>query len=192
MSSILLKLRVLLAMPGWTQATVARRLGVSQSTINRWTKGTAPEGDHRDALADLYAEALGLSVENNKMRVRGEIGPGQLVTMVDKSAQGWTDRPYTDTTALTALVVTDNSMLPYFAEGWILFHSMPQDPQPFVGEIVVAELSGGRQIVRKLHRGSAADLWTLTIPSASDIADVKLESVCPIVWIKPFSRSFDF
>ncbi|WDR04247.1 S24 family peptidase [Devosia algicola] len=52
-------IRAILKRQEWTQMRVADRLGVSQSTVNRWIKGADPEGRHRDAIRDFYAEIFG-------------------------------------------------------------------------------------------------------------------------------------
>lgn len=49
------RLNRLLSDAAWTQVRLAAQLGVSQSTINRWSQRAAePRGQHRDAIRDLY------------------------------------------------------------------------------------------------------------------------------------------
>lgn len=186
MNIINAKLVALLARPDWTQAKVAERLGVSQSTINRWTKGTAPEGDHRDALADLYNEVYGFTPANDMMPVRGKIIENQTIRWLDRSDQAWTPKPPTAFKSLNAVEVASDTMLPYFMQRSIIYYGDATTPADGVGDIVVAEMKDGRYVVRKLLRGRSESHWTLTIPSASEMTDVEIETVHPIEWVKPF------
>jgi transcriptional regulator with XRE-family HTH domain len=181
------KLVALLALPHWTQTKVAERLGVSQSTVNRWTKGTAPEGDHRDALADLYNEVYGLTAANNMMPVRGRIVENQTVRWLDRPDQPWAAKPPTEFKMLTAIEVSGDSLLPFFINRSTIYYGDATEPSNGLGEIVVAELKDGRHAVRKLVRGRSENEWTLTIPSASDWTDVIVEAVHPIEWVKPYN-----
>lgn len=180
------KLISLLAMPGWTQTKVAERLGVSQSTVNRWTKGTAPEGDHRDSLSDLYNEVYGFSEKFDLMPVRGVIEEAQTIRWVDRADQWWTPKPPTVYKKLTAIRVASDTLLPEFAAQAVIYFGDPTQPADGVGSVVVAELPDGRFMIRKILRGSSEGKWTLTSPRASDLTDIQVENVHPIEWVKPY------
>ena len=54
------KLRTIMKVGGLTQVSLAERLGVAQSTVNRWLVNAEPEGHRRDAITALYNEILGI------------------------------------------------------------------------------------------------------------------------------------
>jgi SOS-response transcriptional repressor LexA len=50
------KIRAILKLPGMTQLKLASELSTTQPTVNRWLKGTSPEGANRDRINALYAD----------------------------------------------------------------------------------------------------------------------------------------
>ncbi len=82
-SEIESKVRQILRVSKWTQQEFAKRVGVSQSTVNRWLKGAEPEGHHRDKINLLgemlfepanASEADGIGV--TLVRVKGHVQAG--------------------------------------------------------------------------------------------------------------------
>lgn len=52
------KIRAIIKATGWKQQKVAEVFGVSQSTVNRWLRGSEPEGHRRDAIDVTYREVV--------------------------------------------------------------------------------------------------------------------------------------
>jgi transcriptional regulator with XRE-family HTH domain len=192
MSILRQKLSALLAGPTWTQAKLAEALGVSQSTVNRWTKGTEPEGDHRDALAQLYDEFYGLGSDKDMVRIRGIVSKDQRIKLLDVPDQSWTARPPTLTRNLKALVVKDRGMDPIFNNHSVLFYGEQEDPGRQLGGLVVAELMDGRQFVRRIEVSPYPRKWTLSHPGQPDLEHVEIDRAFPIEWVRMYDPPAPF
>lgn len=178
------KVREILKEPGWTQAKVAERVGVSQSTVNRWLKGAEPEGQNRDDLNSLYEELFG-SDTGPRVPLKGYVGAGQAIYPFEDGGEELIDAPPKARSSTVAAKVKGESMLPHYEDGDIIYYSQNLPPEEMRNRRCVVKLADGRMLVKTLRRGSNDDLWTLTSTNAADIEDVVVEWVAPIDWIKP-------
>lgn len=179
------KVRAIMKLEGWTQTKVAAKLGVSQSTVNRWVNvGSEPEGDKRDAIDALYTD-LFQGDTRPKVLLKGYIGAGQAIYPLDDGGDDLVDAPPNASPSTVAVRIRGESMLPVFEDGWILYYSRQLPAEEMINKRAVAKLADGRMLVKTIRRGSESGLWTLTSTNAGDIEDVALEWAAPIDWIKP-------
>lgn len=178
------KLELILAGPGWTQAKVAETLGVSQSTINRWLRGTEPEGHHRDALAELHAKTFGYTKEKGMMQITGHVQQGGLVSFLQDAERDWTEMPPEDGEPPQALLIMTDTMMPEYEKGSVVYFSHRTDPENVVDTRCAVSLSDGRLLVRTIRYSSQNGRFTLSSSGAADIPNVRIEWAAPITWVK--------
>lgn len=187
------KLQVMLGGPGkWTQQRVAERIGVSQSTVNRWMRGTEPEGHHRDALSDLYAEVMGYNLNKGMMRIHGVVRQGTEVTILDQAEQDWSEIPPKSDNGVSAIRVECDSLSPEFRWGSVIYYAHRTTPDELIGETAIVGLEGGRIVIRAVHYTDQKGKWMLTSMSAGPMRYTSVEWVAPITWIKPSSDYIPF
>jgi len=177
-------IRAVLREANWTQQRVAEHLGVSQSTVNRWLRGSEPEGGNRDAISQLYLEVF-QDEATPKVSLKGKVGAGQAIYPLEADDEALVDAPPNATASTVAVEVSGASMLPVFFDGWLLYYSRHLSPTEMVNKIGVAQLSDGRLLVKTIRPGLSPGLWTLLSANADPIEDVAIEWVAPIDWIKP-------
>lgn len=183
------KAQAILDMPGWTQLRLGERLGVNQSTVNRWLQGAEPRGNYRDAISELYSELV-LTLEHGaepimQVRLAGYIGAGQEVYQFDEDGAGFVEAPPDASATSEAVEVKGESMWPLFEDGTLLYYSRQVPPDEMLGKRGVFRLEDGRMLVKSLRKGSERGLYTLVSLNAPDIEDVALQWAAPIDWIKP-------
>lgn len=180
------KVRKLLQEDDWTQQRLAERLGVSQSTVNRWVKGAEPEGHRRDAINELFTIHFeSVDSEPASVQLLGFVGAGQAVYPFDDAGGGYVEAPPKVMAGTVAVEVRGESMLPLYEDGTLLYYSKHLPPEEMIGRRVIAKLADDRVLVKTLRRGSDRGLWTLVSLNAPDIEDVAIQWVAPIDWIKP-------
>lgn len=178
------KVRHLLEEGGYTQTRLAKAIGVSQSTINRWLKEDAePEGANRDSVHALHQSMFG----DNPPRVRlaGYVGAGAAVYPIDDGGDEWAEAPPKATRATTAVKIKGDSQLPTYEDGMVLYYSKLLPPESMLNRRCVVHLADGRILLKTIRRGSAPGVWTLTSSNDREIEDVVIEWASPIDWIKP-------
>lgn len=183
------KAQAILDMPGWTQLRLGERLGVNQSTVNRWLQGAEPRGNYRDALNDLYAELV-LALEAGteavmQVRLAGYVGAGQKVYQFDEDGAGFVEAPPGSSATTEAVEVQGESMYPLYEAGTLLYYSRQVAPDTMIGKRCVVRLEDDRTLVKSIRKGSERGLFTLVSLNAPDIEDVALQWAAPIDWIKP-------
>lgn len=187
MTSMEPKIRAIMKATGLTQQQIAEKFDVSQSTVNRWLRGSEPEGHRRDAINTAYE---GIVADDPKpptgmtVGVYGYVGAGAEVvpfndTQYEPFEEVEVDFPVPDGTA--ALIVRGDSQMPVFEDGDLVgFHKEGQDPDTLIGRMCIVRLADGRMLIKRIKKGSAPRLHTLTSSNASDIDDVV------IVWAASF------
>jgi predicted XRE-type DNA-binding protein len=178
------QIHLIVAEKGWNQQRVADHIGVSQSTVNRWLKGSEPEGANRDAINKLY-KSIFHGDDTPKVRLLGYIGAGQSIYPVDDGGGEMVDAPPDYSKKTVALRVQGDSMLPAFENGWLIYYSRHLPPSELINRRCVIKLEDGRVMLKMLRIGAKPGTWTLTSSNASDIENVHVEWAAPIDWIKP-------
>lgn len=178
------RVRAILRLDGWTQQRVADELQVSQSTVNRWLKGSRPEGDHRDRLNDLFTVLFSNGADEMQIPLKGYIGGGQVVEAVEGGPEYVAAPPTTKENTVAAKVRGD-SMLPMLRDGWLIYWSKLLPPAELVNQLCVVQTKDNRIMVKTIYRGSAAGKWDLVSLNADVQKDVELEWAAKIDWIKP-------
>lgn len=153
-------LRELLDEADWTQQKVADRIGVSQSTVNRWLRGTEPEGHHRDAIRELHAEQFGrLEAPVSTVPLMGYVGAGAEVEpdfeQIPDDGLDQVEVPFHLPADMIAFQVKGDSMLPMFEDGMVIivFREQRRPTESFFGERAVVRTSDGRRFIKTLIKG---------------------------------------
>ncbi len=178
------KIRHILKEREWTQERIASELGVSQSTVNRWVKGSEPEGQNRDSANALYESLFG-ELRRPLVPLMGYVGAGQAVYPISDGGEDMIDGHSDAPASTVAAVIKGDSMLPSFHDGWIIYWSRHLPAGEMINKLCVAQLADGRILMKTLRKGTLPGLWTLASTNASDIEDVVVNWVAPIDWIKP-------
>ncbi len=180
------RITAILDLGDWKQERLAAELGVSQSTVHRWTIGAEPRGNFRDAIAALYERLFteGLPPERT-VKLAGYVGAAQTIYQFDEDGAGYVDAPPGASPAMQAVEVRGDSMLPLYQDGSLLYYSRQLPPEMMIGKQCVVRLEDERVLVKTLRRGSQSGLWTLVSLNAPDIEDVAVQWAAPIDWIKP-------
>lgn len=183
------KVQAILDMPGWTQQRLGEKLGVAQSTVTRWVKGSEPRGNYRDEIAKLYDELV-LSLDSGEepimqVKLSGYIGAGQEIYQFDEDGAGYVEAPPSASSTSEAVEVKGESMWPLYEDGTLLYYSKQVSPETMVGKRCIVRLEDDRMLVKSIRKGSERGLYTLVSLNAPDIEDVALQWAAPIDWIKP-------
>jgi len=180
------KIAVLLSTPEWTQAKLAEELGVSQSTINRWTKGTEPEGHHRDALSDLFNARMGWTSANDMMPASGTVTAGrQIIEMFELNEETWVPKPAGFTENTKALTVQPGALEPMYSAGTYIYYSTTIDPNDAAGYRGLIKVKNGPIYLRKLRYSEMPGKWTLSSENSHDLINREVEWFSPIDWVYP-------
>ncbi len=163
------QVKALLGEPHWNQQKLAERLGVSQSTVFRWKSGAQPEGHHRDAIRELYAERFeSPDDDGTDIPLMGFIGAGAVIepefeqTPPEGLEQIRLMIPIPDD--MMAFQVRGVSMLPRYDEGdvIIVWREQKRGTDSFLGEeAAVRTLDGRRYLktIRRSERGYTLESW---------------------------------
>ncbi|KAB2656294.1 helix-turn-helix domain-containing protein [Brucella tritici] len=179
------KVKAILTLKHWTQTKFGDAVGVSQSTVNRWLKGTEPEGAHRDRINEIFLSEFPDEGETRTVPLIGRIGAGQAVYPLEDGGYDEVEAPLDAHPDTVAAEVIGDSMFPVFQDRWLIFWSRQLPPAELINKLCVVHLEDGRRLVKTLRVGSEPGLWTLSSFNASDIVDVPVTWAAPIDWIKP-------
>lgn len=183
------KVRALLGLRKWTQVKLADHLGVSQSTVFRWKEGSEPEGQHRDAIRDLFAREFPDEVDgaSTEVPLKGRVGAGQEIYAIDDGGDSYVSAPADAKRDTVAVEVSGESMFPAYEAGTLLYYSRHLPPAEMVNRRAVVQLADGRIFVKIIRPGSTPHTWTLQSINSqyADMVDEVVEWVAPIDWIRP-------
>lgn len=181
------KIRAVRAARGLNQTELAELLGTTQSTVTRWEKGSMPQGEMLQRLADfagttverlLDVEELG--AKSDDIPVVGFVGAGAAVFPYDDHAHGngldYITRPPFIEGRAVAVEVRGDSLLPIAENGWRLIYTGEQTviEDEVLNRICVVQLEDGRILVKRLVRGSMPQRYHLVSTNAPMIEDAKI------------------
>ena len=152
--------------------------------------------------AQKYADFFGVSMDwlvrgkgpgpagkgraTNIVTVRGYIGAGAAVHIVDDGPYDEIEAPFRCGPDCAAVRVRGDSMRPMMEEGDILvYDEQTEDAATMLNKRCVVKLQDGRIFVKKLRRGTAPGLYSLESFNADLIEDVAVEWVAKIMAIMP-------
>lgn len=184
------KIQLLRKKLGLTQPEFADRVGVSQGTVSRWEKGSAPTHQHLASLAELDGKSLDEFLLGAVGRVAGErgdpipvvgyVGAGASVYPIadEHESNGFTtvERPPFITGNAIAVEVRGDSLVPVAEDGWKLIYTGDQEllEDDVLNKLCVVALADGRVLVKRLMRGSKPQRYHLLSTNAPMIEDVEV------------------
>jgi transcriptional regulator with XRE-family HTH domain len=187
---------------GWSQADLARAIGLHTSALSNALKGT-----RKIQLAEVQAIsaalhkplgeiliALGISEydygASKKVLVQGYVGASDEIVLFDHFNDGpleTVDSPFPGYHG-TVVRVRGDSAAPRYRAGELLAYTPESgDIGRMVGREAIVKLADGRLLLKQLQRSSAADTYILLSinPAHPPILDVMVEWCAPIDWHRP-------
>jgi transcriptional regulator with XRE-family HTH domain len=184
------KIQLLRKKTGLTQPEFADRVGVSQGTVSRWEKGSAPSHSHLVELAKLDGTSLdefllgavGRPASDNRepIPVVGYVGAGATVLPLDDTneADGFDtiERPPFITGQAIAVEVRGDSLIPVAEDGWKLIYTGEPEmlEEEVLNKLCVVALVDGRILVKRIVRGTKPQRYHLLSTNAPMIEDVEV------------------
>lgn len=188
------KIMALLARKGVTQQKMAERLGVSQSTVNRWKAGAEPEGHRRDAINEYYAEVFDTGADDAStlprvIKVVGSVGAdpsGAIIYGDGDDPEEYVPMAPGGSVRDVAVLVRGHSMRGVAEDGSLVYFAsqMPADDS-YLGEVVVCAVDSGEVLIKKLLRGSERGLFDLESMNGETRRDTRLRWIAEITAIIP-------
>jgi transcriptional regulator with XRE-family HTH domain len=179
---------------GMSQASLAKLVGVAQTTVSSWEKNRT-ELTRLDA--ERVARALGVAAADIEIATNAPALPIMIIGNVSAGAEGFWDDDYAkgagdplpalDARTHIALRVEGDSMVPRFNPGETLIFGSQRDPMSQIGrECMVKLRADKRKLVKVLRRGSRAGLWNLYSVNTNHapIEDVEIDWVLPFVGLR--------
>ena len=179
-------LREVMDTQGWTQEILASELGVTQSTVTRWLRGSEPRGDRRDRIVELYRRATGDEPTAATVPLVGRIGAGAAIEAIDDMSELVTAPPGVDPETI-AWMVEGESMLPAYEPGTIVYAHKRLPPELMINRRAIIRLGSGDMTLKVLRPGSEPGRYRLVSinSSYSEIDNQEVEWASPIEWTRP-------
>ena len=166
---------------GWSQQDLARAAGTNQPTVDRIESG---QTQHSKYLASIL-DALGLSGGTPTVKLVGEVRTGFEVAPFSEGRDlDDVEAPPGFTASTVAVRVADNSMMPAYSEGDLIYYDRQDngDLDHLVGRECVVRTTDGRSFIKRLHRGTSPDTWLL-ISYAGPPVEVGVEWAARVRWV---------
>jgi phage repressor protein C with HTH and peptisase S24 domain len=174
----------------WTQQKLAEKLGVAQSTVNRWRQNAQPEGHHRDAIRELFNDFFeGEEAPKALVPLMGYVGAGAEVMpdfeQVPDDGLDQIEIPFPLPKDMIAFMVRGDSMIPVFKDGALIvvYREQKKPLESFYGEEAAVRTSDGRRFIKTIIRGQGG--VNLLSWNANPIEDVQLEWIGEIFAVLP-------
>lgn len=175
------------------QAELAKELGVTQPSVSRWSKGSAPKSDQKDVIVN-YAQKVGVlkptdHFRNESVPIVGYVGAGGAILY--EEGQGPFGEapvpPWGMDNKTVAVVVRGDSMAPQLEDGWMVYYNERRDPpgDDLLGKTCVLGLHDGRVLIKKLVRGRKAGHFDLYSVNGAMLLDQPVSWAARITWIAP-------
>jgi transcriptional regulator with XRE-family HTH domain len=182
------KIKAIRCAAGLGQTEFGERMGVSQSTVVRWERGSRPQSDALHRIAEFANTTIERLMDLDDLSgtspgdipVVGYVGAGAEVFPYDDYAHGegldHVERPPTVTGRAVAVEVRGDSLLPTAENGWRLVYTGEQTivEDEVLNRICVVQLADGRMLVKRIMRGSRPQRYHLVSTNAPIIEDVEI------------------
>lgn len=175
------------------QAQLAVHLGVSQSSISRWTGGYELTREHATTVED-EARRLGI-VKGKYVRsvtsvpIVGYVGAGGTLSFDDSQGPyGEAEMPPKGgSPTLVAVIVKGDSMSGTLEDGWTVYYDNRRDPpdETMHSKLCIVGLSDGRTLIKKLYPGRKRQHYDLHSVNAPPLLDQPVDWAARITWIAP-------
>lgn len=177
------------------QAELARRLGVTQPTISRWTMGSEPKTKHHARIVE-EARELGIinstdDLSHRNIPIVGYVKAGGEAQLYAEGQGPFGEAPMPpvgeDRDLIVAVVVKGDSMAGLAEDGWLIYYDTrrEQPTDELFGKLCVIGIEDGRILLKRLYKGSKDGLYTLISTNGAPIHDVKVTWAARVAWIAP-------
>lgn len=184
---------------GLDQAEFGERLGVGQSTVARWEKGSTPKIGALQSIAELArttVESLTGIDElsrplSNAVPIVGYVGAGASVLTFDDYSEsepiGYVERPAFIDGRAVAVEVQGDSLFPMAENGWKLIYAGEQTliEADILNRLCVVCLVDGSMLVKRVIRGSTSGRYHLLSTNAPMIEDAQVQWAARVKAIIP-------
>lgn len=173
------QLRAIMKATGRKQQALAAHFDVSQSTVHRWLTGSEPEGQHRDAIRELYDQVLGVpELENDvpsTVKVIGYVGAGAAAHFYSETDLGTAPAPDGATADTVAMEIRGESLGALF-DHWLVYYDEVRSPvtPDMIGRLCVVGLLDERVLVKKIQRAKTPGLYHLLSNTEAPILDAEV------------------
>lgn len=197
-------IRTALEVTGDSPTTLARKAGLSPSTLTRLFKGDTKFVPSSLTLAKIanYAgipSPLDMAKHHGhsspalkSVPLFGYVGAGAKVyPFEDCDPVDYVELPYRSTDEIGALIVHGESMFPAYWEGDIVFFQKEDydDPKRHLFEECIVFTENEELYIKQVHPGSTSGTYTLVSYNAPPIVDTALKWVAPVFLVDRRNRS---
>jgi transcriptional regulator with XRE-family HTH domain len=193
------RIRAIRKAHGLNQTEFAEAVGATQSTVTRWEKGSIPNGQALQKIADFanttVERLMGTddlaATPGNMIPVVGFVGAGASILPYDDFPKGdgldHVERPPFVKGQVVAVEVRGDSLLPVAENGWRLIYAGDQSlvDSEILNRLCVVQLTDGRAMVKRVMRGSQTGCYHLLSTNAPMIENAQLEWAAPVKAIIP-------
>lgn len=151
-----------------SQAALAQRANVAQTTISKWELGKSEPSYAELARLEVIfgtknplGARLGAAVEPAMVPVMGYVGANQAIDVLAANALEAIEAPPGAPVGAQCVIVRGASLPPFKPGSALLFWAWSSDPAAFLGELCPVELQDGSLFAREIGRGRTPGLWTL-------------------------------
>ncbi len=170
---------------GEDQATFAKRLGVSQSTVSRWEKGLQPPTAQAVEIMHRLAEAFEIALNEKTPHVRatGEIRAGGEVFFISPDFTG--PRIIVPSSLPSIGLIVRSDVLPMCKDGdaLIFLHPDPAMLEQCIGHLCLVHLPADHFFVKRVAKGSAPGRYALSFPKSETLDVADIISASRLYWI---------
>lgn len=164
--------------------TLSRQAGLGETAVRDILEreGTDVKLGTLRKLADQLDSSVEELIGAEDVVLAGRVGAGGNI-IFEEEALRTAPRPPGLGTAVEALEVVGDSMLPRYSDGDLIYISRKHDgmSDEYYGEYCAVRLTTGETYVKILARGSRPGYVTLRSLNAADIEDVEIDWATPVL-----------
>lgn len=192
------KIRAIRASRGLNQTEFGEAIGTTQSTVARWERGSMPQGEMLQRLADYAGTTIerlldvdDFGLKSDDIPVVGYVGAGAEVVPYDDHSHGggldFVERPPFVEGRAVAVEVKGDSLFPIAENGWRLIYTGEQTviEDDVLNRLCVVQLEDGRVLVKRLLKGTKPLHYHLMSTNAPMIEDVRITWAAKVKAIIP-------
>lgn len=173
-----------------TLQDLAEALDTTRQTVSRIERGDIRlSQDWLDRFATVFGVApvdlldVDEGVTTRRVPIIGEITEGERVVFFDPDDYGYAPL-HSDMEDSVAVVVRGSCMLPFYADGTLLFYdrASSEPVASLLGTECAVTTRSGDVFIRKIYPGSYVGTYRLVSALSPDMDNVEIKHAAPIEW----------